>query len=187
MAKSHNAIQAITTDLDGKQARGMLRLVIALLLYLLYIGFGEFLHDLYPRFTWQEHLQHLLILCEVHVQRNWWKAYPDAADRHYIMPLLTAESKEDYLQRIEQLCSQYPNRTTWFQGKKVDWVISGLVPSVSKVHRQWRMFAAKNTNIEESGHWQDYTATGLRASLISVILRYIIVICPSYGGPVINI
>lgn len=89
------------------------------------------------------------------------------------MPLLNALSREEYKERIISLCDTYPNRKTWFRAKLQPWIMAGLVPALSKVQNKWRTYAEKNTNIEESGHWEDYVSTGMRVSLLGAILGYV--------------
>ncbi len=112
----------------------------------------------------------MLIFCRVHIQRNWRKSYPDAPDEKYILPLLNAPSKDAFKQQVQSLCEEYPNRKDWFKGKLANWMIAGLVASASKVPSKWRTYAAKSTNIAESGHWEDYVAVGQKQSLLAVIL-----------------
>lgn len=128
------------------------------------------MHEQYPLFTWQEHLEHMLVFCQVHIQRNWRKFYPNAPDEKQILLLLNAPSKDAFKQQVEALCQQYPNRKDWFKGKLASWIIAGLVPSASKVLSKWRTYAAKTSNIAESGHWEDYVAVGQKRSLLAVIL-----------------
>ena len=48
--------------------------------------------------------------------------------------------------------------------------MAGLVATVSKVPTKWRAYAAKSTNLAESGHWEDYTSVGISCSLLAAIL-----------------
>lgn len=132
-------------------------------------GLGEYLQDQDPTRTWEEHLQHTLIFCRVHVHRNLWSKYRDQVAPATLRPAFLAKTYESYIRRINRLCYTYPFLTSWFRNKRKLWIVSGLVKKVSLMNRETWARTNKNTNISESSHFEDNTAVGRRRPLGSAI------------------
>lgn len=88
-----------------------------------------------------------------------------------ILPLLEAPSRDAYLQHVDDICRRNPDRKDWFRGKRKPWIVAGLVATASKVDPMWRAYARKNTNLAESGHYEDYAGVGQSKTLVAVILQ----------------
>ena len=137
-----------------------------------YIGLGDYLHSLDPTRQWDEHLQHILIFCSVHVKRNFAKKFPTHPLRHKIHELLWGcESKSKLYEHMDSICVTYPELRHWVTNKKVSWLISGLTKAESKIDPTWWEYARKHTGVGESSHYQDNNFTGKKTTLLNAVLK----------------
>jgi hypothetical protein len=136
-----------------------------------YSGLGDFLNTLDPRREWQEHLQHILIFCKTHVQRNFKKKFGDHEAKHRLHLIWEAPSKEDVISQLDSLASVFPEISKWIKNKKKSWILSGLTPEQSKIPVKWWTFARDQTGISESSHFQDNNYTGRKQSLLAALLK----------------
>ena len=83
-----------------------------------YSGLGDFLNTLDPRREWQEHLQHILIFCKTHVQRNFKKKFGDHEAKYRLHLIWEAPSKEDVISQLDSLASVFPEISKWIKNKK---------------------------------------------------------------------
>src|SRR6187549_1818708 len=109
------------------------------------LGLGEYLHSINPQKTWIEHLQHMLILCTVHIQRNFRKRFPTHALLYQLDHLWASPTEQDYLDGVLRICTAYPELKSWFRNKRSGWIIAGLVASCSKIPFATRALVSKNT------------------------------------------
>lgn len=138
---------------------------------LTFIGFGDYLHSLDPSRSWQEHLHHMLVFCQVHVKRNFAKKFPQHPMLFHVDALWNAETKQGLLEKMDSICVVHPELKPFFNGKKADWILAGLTIEQSKVPYEWWVYARKHTGISESSHFRDNNYTGRKLSLLSAILR----------------
>jgi hypothetical protein len=136
------------------------------------IGFGDFLHQLDPQREWQEHLQHVLIFCKTHVQRNFAKKFGDHAAKHQLHQIWEASSKEEVVRKLHGLAEIFPELRNWIKNKEKPWILSGLTPEQSKIPIQWWVYARDQTGIGESSHFQENNYTGRKQSLLAACLKY---------------
>lgn len=135
-------------------------------------GLGDYLHLQDPSWEWQEHLQHILIFCKTHVERNFAKRFPTHPMRHRILQLWNMPTKSQLLEQMQSICSVYPELSSWLQSKKKNWILSGLTPEESKIPIKWWMYARDHTGISESSHFQDNNFTGRKISILGAVLKY---------------
>lgn len=136
-------------------------------------GLGDYLHSLDPTRTWEEHLQHMLVFCRVHVIRNFMKKHCAHDLTHHIRALW--DNAEDITQlraHMDSICDERPELKPWFKGKYASWVLAGLSKEASLVDYIYWILARKDTNRAESSHHQDNCFTGYRNSLLGSILKY---------------
>lgn len=155
---SETGIRAISADMCMKQGPGL----------------GDYLHDIYKTFTWDEHLQHILVFCQVHVKRNFRKKFGDHPAKESVYRLWNQTSREELLKVVEGIKAGFGDAKLdrWLQGKvKRPWILAGLCSAQSKMdYRYWKA-VAKHTNISESSHFQDNHGVGRGLSLLGAILR----------------
>ena len=138
---------------------------------LTFAGFGDFLHDLDPEREWHEHLKHMLVFCSVHVKRNFAKRFPKHPARHIINQIWHEATLEALLERMDSICTLYPELKSWINSKKADWILAGLTTEQTKVPYHWWVYARKHLGIGESSHFSDNNYTGRNISLLAAVLR----------------
>jgi hypothetical protein len=153
----HNGagIQTVTLDMCPKQAP----------------GFGDHLHTLDNKLEWNEHLQHMLVFCKIHVRRNFLKKFRKHALTHHFEKIFSSENSLEIAQHMHGMCEVHPELKTWFSAKQNPWILAGLSREQSKVDIRWWLLARKDTNISESSHHQDNYSTGINLSLLASVLR----------------
>ncbi|KAJ5110975.1 hypothetical protein N7532_001510 [Penicillium argentinense] len=149
---SCDGIRTVTVDMCKKQAPGL----------------GDYLVGLDPRWTWSEHLQHVLILCQTHVKRAFRKRFPDHEATAAIDLIWSANSKAEVIQIMDDVAEKWPETQKWFQNKKVDWILAGLTSEASKIPIDWWTNAPNHTGISESSHFHDNEAIN-----VTVILQIV--------------
>ncbi|KAI9751102.1 MAG: hypothetical protein M1835_001264, partial [Candelina submexicana] len=153
--RGENGIRTFTVDMDKKQAR----------------GFGEFLHDLDSSREWHEHLEHMLVFCQVHTKRNFKKRFPNHPATHLIAQLWEAETVDELDERMTSIGLLYPKLKTWIKHRQTTWILAGLCQEKSRIPTYWWLLARSHTGIEESSHYQDNEYAGRKLSLLASILR----------------
>ncbi|KAJ5081543.1 hypothetical protein NUU61_009807 [Penicillium alfredii] len=148
-------IRTVTVDMCKKQAPGL----------------GDYLAGLDPRWTWSEHLQHVLIFCQTHVKRAFRKKFGDHPATAIINYIWEADSKQAVLSLMEAMISQFPETESWVKNKQVDWILSSITPEASKIPIHWWIQAPHHTGICESSHFVDNEAVGRKQALLTAILR----------------
>lgn len=114
----------------------------------------------------------MLIFCQVHVQRNFSKKFPNHEFRHELAErLCTTATQEELLRRMDGICETWPELTSWIRNKRAPWVLSGLSKGVSKVTPEYWVFARKHTGISESSHFEDNNFTGRKTSLLNAVSK----------------
>ena len=98
------------------------------------------------------------------------KKYPKHELRHSFKYLWEAESLQEILDLMNSWSRTYPNLKSWFNHKKQDWILAGLIPEKSKILIDWWRFAYKHTNISESSHFSDNNYTRQKLSLLATII-----------------
>ena len=136
------------------------------------LGFGDYLAGLDPRWTWSEHLQNILLLCQTHVKRAFRKRFPSHEATSSIDMIWNATSKAEVIRIMDEVAEKWPETEKWFQNKKVDWILAGITPEASKIPIEWWMNAPHHTGISESSHFHDNEAVGRKQALLTAILRY---------------
>lgn len=147
-------IHVVTADMDGAQAHGL----------------GEYLHMLDPSRDWEEHLQYILIFCQVHIRRNFRKRFPNHPVQHTLHTLWECDSREAYAERVRGITAAYPELKNWFQGKMKPWMVSAFVQSESKVPKLSWAYARKNSNLAEVSHFEENNAVGRKLTLLTAML-----------------
>lgn len=179
MNEKEQGIRTITVDMCRKQGPGTsiftygIHMVNMKSLTTIYIGFGDYLHELDGSWEWHEHLQYLLVFCRVHVQRNFMRKHPKHLATHTIMQLWDTTSVHDLQAQIQVLCSTYPELSTWLRNKSKPWILAGLVCEKSHIPKPWWLFARSHTGLSESSHFVDNNFTGRKLSLLAAVLRYV--------------
>jgi beta-xylosidase len=135
---------------------------------MIFLGLGDYLHSIAKQYSWQEHLQNLLVFCRTHVQRNFMKKFPRHPMTTDIMQLWEAESIDDLKIQMQIISSSYPDLKNWTKSKQKDWILAGLAQEKSKVPPEWWTFARSHTGISESSHFSDNNFTGRQLSLLSL-------------------
>jgi hypothetical protein len=155
---SETGIRAITADMCMKQGPGL----------------GDYLHDKYKAYTWDEHLQHILVFCQVHVKRNFRKKFGDHDAKEAVNRLWDQTSVEELFKIVKGIQATFGDAKLdqWLKTKvSKPWILAGLCSAQSKMdYRYWKA-VAKHTNISESSHFQDNYGTGRGLSLLGAILR----------------
>ena len=113
----------------------------------------------------------MLIFCKVHVQRNFTKRWPTYVAKYEVDKIWGATSKEDLYERMDSICSAYPELETWIESKKTPWILAGLSPDQSRIDPEWWTYARKHTSLTESSHFQDNNYTGKKLNLLVAVLR----------------
>jgi hypothetical protein len=134
------------------------------------LGLGEYLAEIDSSRTWQEHLEHIIILCQVHCQRNFMARYPNHEALYRIKQLWNLDNPSAIIQQLTELCSTYPELETWLDHKMNPWILAGLCDSISKIPFSYRQLANKNTNLSESSHHRD-NIIGRGLTLLAAVLR----------------
>jgi hypothetical protein len=86
--------------------------------------------------------------------------------------LWEAKTKSDVLERMQYICTRYPETKRWIDSKRRPWILSGLTLEQSKIPVEHWMYARKHTGISESSHFQDNNAVGRKQSLLAAVLKY---------------
>ncbi len=167
-------LRTVTIDMCKKQASGRMRICRHCARHVLkfYLGFGDYLNMLDPSQEWHEHLQHMLVFCKTHVQRNFAKKFPKHPVKHSIHQLWNMNSKQELLKQMDSISTTYPELKSWINSKKKRWILSGLTPEQSKVPIKWWIYARDHTGISESSHFQDNNFTGRKISFLGAVLKY---------------
>ena len=163
-------IRTVTVDMCNKQGPGEYILGIYIV-YADFLGFGDFLHSLDKAKRWEEHLQHMVVFCRVHVKRNFAKEWPKHTVRHSIDIIWQQETQDGLFQHMNNICEVYPELKKWINHKRTPWILAGLTKELSKVPEAWWTFARKHTGISESSHFSDNNYTGRALSLLNAVLR----------------
>jgi hypothetical protein len=165
-------IKTIGVDMCKKQAGGMYTLNVYSTYAKIMPGLGDYLHKLDPTREWDEHIEHILVFCEVHLKRNFAKRFPRHTIRHEFFQLLFgANSKVEIDAHMQSICIEYPELKQWILNKKPRWLLAGLTRSESKVPYSSWLRARKHTGVGESSHFQDNNFTGRRTSMLNAVLK----------------
>jgi hypothetical protein len=165
-------IKTIGVDMCKKQAGGMCILDVSSAYAKRTLGLGDFLHKLDPTREWDEHIEHILVFCEVHLKRNFAKRFPRHRIRHEFFQLLFgANSRLEIDAHMRAICLEYPELKQWMLNKKPRWLLAGLTRSESKVPFKYWLQARKHTGIGESSHFQDNNFTGRKTSMLNAVLK----------------
>jgi len=165
-------LRTITADMDMKQAPGKPSISYTYTEYMLTrLGFGDFLHNLDPEREWDEHLQHMLVFCQVHVKRNFRKKHPNHAALYVVGQIWEAKTIEELEAKMDSISSVYPELKSWINSKKAPWILAGLTPETSKVPTEWWDYARKHTGAGESSHFSDNTFAGRKLTMLKACLR----------------
>jgi hypothetical protein len=136
-------------------------------------GFGDYLAEIALDRTWDEHLQHMLVFCQVHVQRNFIEKYQKHPVFHYIKLLWTdVDNLSALKEHIQSICVTFPEMKSWYANKETNWILARLSAKASKVPYEWRKIARKDTNASESSHAQDNFFARTKNALLHSILKY---------------
>ena len=139
---------------------------------LINLGFGDWLHSIDPSRNWDEHLEHILIFCKVHVLRNFLKRFPKHNARSWIHECLwQSQSRLELEKNMDSICSAYPELTNWVNNKRKPWIIAGLCHEVSKIPPEWRSKAPKETGLGESSHFADNNYSGRKNTKVGSVLK----------------
>jgi len=132
-------LRTVTIDMCKKQAPGKIGICgyHATHMLSIYLGFGDYLHTLDSSREWHEHLQHMLVFCKTHVQRNFAKKFPKHPMKHSIHQLWNVDSKQNLLNQMNNISTTYPELKSWINSKKKGWILAGLTPEQSKVSIKW--------------------------------------------------
>ncbi|OJD12483.1 hypothetical protein ACJ73_09344, partial [Blastomyces percursus] len=151
-----DGLQTVTVDMCKKQAP----------------GFGDFLHSLDPTKTWSEHLQHMLIFCRTHLQRNFRKKFgPNHPAGHLVAQIWDMNNKRDILEQMDTMAKLWPELKTWLNSKRKDWILSALTLEQSRISADWWTFARNHTGITESSHFADNEFVGRKQTLLAAVLK----------------
>ncbi|OOQ86331.1 hypothetical protein PEBR_21922 [Penicillium brasilianum] len=132
---------------------------------------GDYLASLDPRWTWQEHLQRVLIFCETHVKRAFKKKFGAHDATPLIDLILRADELSKVLGYMDQAAEVWPETANWFKNKRTPWILAGLTREASKIPIYWWIAAPHHTGICESSHFVDNEAIGRKQSLLAAILN----------------
>jgi hypothetical protein len=133
-------------------------------------GLGDFLASRDPSRTWEEHLQHILVFCQVHLKRNLLKKFKDHPGTHIIIPkLFQSRNRAELNQNVESICRTYPELKSWIVSKLPSWLISGLVKSESKIDILYWTECRKHTGLSESSHFQENNFTGRGTNMLNAV------------------
>ena len=168
---TEQGLRTIGLDMCNKQAGGMLCIFLEEARLTSYIGLGDYLHDIDPTREWDEHLQHLLVFCRVHLKRNFMKRFGNHEARHIVLnKIFGPDSREEILENMRSICQMYPELTRWVNHKKPRWLMSGLAQSESKVPIEYFTIARKHTGLSESSHFQENHRIGRKISMLHACL-----------------
>lgn len=125
-----------------------------------------------PSRNWDEHLQHMLIFCKVHVLRNFRKKFPKHKAQGLIQDYLwNVDSLAELYDGMDSICRAHPKLTSWVCSKKKDWIAAGLCLEASKIPPNQWILAHKHTGIGESSHFEDNNIAGRRNTLLGACLK----------------
>jgi hypothetical protein len=109
-----SGVKVVQADMCHKQASGL----------------GHFLNSLDPSFTWQEHIQHVLMFCLVHFRRGIEQKFRNH-DCYPLMLRLPTAPKEAIL---ATLCRhRSADVRDWAKHKQIPWVLAGINP----ISQEW--------------------------------------------------
>ena len=144
---------------------------------LISIGLGDYLYSLDPSREWDEHLQHLLVFCTVHLKRNFAKRFPHHPARYIIIDKLFTTSgpvtRSALAAHMHSMCTLYPELRTWIINKQPQWLLSGICQSESRVAIEDWTLAKKHTGDSESSHFQENNFIGRGRSICAAALLYV--------------
>ncbi|PGG94966.1 hypothetical protein AJ80_10071, partial [Polytolypa hystricis UAMH7299] len=149
-----SCIHAVTVDMCMKQAP----------------GFGDFLHDLDPSKTWSEHLQHTVIFCQTHVQRNFFKKFKLHPARYLIDTIWDLPDTRDVVEHLDTIAQLYPKLKKWIDSKKKDWILAGLSAEHSCIPMTWQIYTWKYTGISKSSYFADNEFIRYKQILLAAVL-----------------
>jgi hypothetical protein len=127
---------------------------------LISLGLGLYLESIHPEMTWQTHLQHVIVFCTVHFNRNIDNSAHSSTIKQKMRSLLhqrSAEACTDLLREIERLGAR-----DWVRNKRRSYILAGLNKYCSLMDPEHWAVADRNTNHTEAGHAQmNRLGTGL--------------------------
>jgi hypothetical protein len=115
----------------------------------------------------------MLIFCQVHVKRAFQKKFPIHPAKNLIPELWSAENKDQVLERMQTICTAYPELKPWVRSKQVPWILAGLSKEQSKIPTTDWIIARKHSGLSESSHFKDNNHTGRNLSLLGAVLRLV--------------
>jgi hypothetical protein len=148
----------------------MSNICVNYILIIISSGFGDYLHQIDPRYTWSEHLHHILIFCQVHVRRAFRKRFGEHEATQVLDMIFEATSKAELQEIMKETTKKWPETTHWVQSKQVDWILAGLSSEHSKIPIQWRRNAPHHTGVSESRHFVDNEAVGRKLPILTAII-----------------
>lgn len=121
---------------------------------------------------WEEHLQHILIFCRVHIKRNFRKYFPNHDATYHLIDMWdSCHGPEEIAAQVQGICSEYPELKSWFKNKQAPWIAAGLSSWLSRIPLgDWKL-ARKETNHAESSHFFNNNFAGIRNNLLGSILK----------------
>ncbi|KAJ6002324.1 hypothetical protein N7522_007551 [Penicillium canescens] len=148
-------IRTVTLDMCKKQAPGL----------------GDYLASRDPRWNWHEHLERVLLFCEVHVKRAFFKKFPRHPAFGVITMIFQSTSKDEVIRCMDKASEEFPETANWFKNKRASWILAGITCEASKIPIDWWIAAPHHTGICESSHFVDNEAIGRKQSLLTAVLK----------------
>ncbi|KAI1406805.1 hypothetical protein F5Y13DRAFT_196782 [Hypoxylon sp. FL1857] len=146
-------VSTATLDMCKKQAHGL----------------GRYLGDLDPSKSWQEHLQHVVIFCKVHLRRGFQSKFPGCDLGVFLDQIFGSPSRARLVEIINAATRLYPKTANWWANKLPDWLQGGLCQACSKIDPVDWSNALKHTGINESEHFMVNNFTGRSISLLMAV------------------
>lgn len=175
LSDSSPGIRTVTLDMSKSQAR----------------GFGEYLvsktqpKTKYSGLSWNEHLFYVMVFCETHIKRAFFKKWRNHPAMAAVDQILRANSIHHVHAIIKDASEAWPETAKWFKNKDVPWILAGMTKEASKIPINWWILAQHHTGSCESSHFMDNEAVGRKRSLLGAILGYDL--CFSYVSHMTNL
>ena len=121
---------------------------------------GDYLSEPDGRFTWSEHLKHVVFFLRDTCETAFDEKFPGPEAWAVIDLIWQADSKAEVLSLMGQAVRAWPETKSWFNGKCQDGILPAFTAEISKISVVPYMDAPQHAGMSESSHYADIEAVG---------------------------
>ena len=140
--------------------------------YLTSINLKNFLHDLNSIQVWNKHLKHVIVFCQIHVQRAIVKKTIHNVVRYLINQIWNALNKKIVIERMQFVISKKFKFRHLLNDKQNSWILIDLINETSHMKFEYYINARKHDEHTKFSHYQDNNATNRQISLLIAVHKW---------------